>query len=161
MVHKIYQILESNRYVIGDGAMGTMLQEAGLTTGGAPELWNIEQPEIIKGIYQAYVDAGSNMFETNTFGGTHFRLKLHNLQDQVAELNRAGAALGREVATLRSEVAGDDVLVAGSIGPTGELFEPMGALTYESGCRRLCRTGGSVSRGWRGSFRNRNHEQPG
>ncbi len=130
MARTIYQILESDRYVIGDGAMGTMLQDAGLTTGGAPELWNVEQPEIIKGIYQAYVDAGSQMFETNTFGGTHFRLKLHNLQDRVAELNRAGAALGRKWRP-EKRVVGDDILVAGSIGPTGELFEPMGALTYE------------------------------
>ncbi len=140
MAHTIYKILESNRFVIGDGAMGTMLQEAGLTTGGAPELWNVEQPEIIKGIYQAYVDAGSNLFETNTFGGTHYRLKLHHLQDRVAELNRAGAALGRAV-------AGDDVLVAGSIGPTGELFEPMGSLTYESAVEAFAEQAAALDEG--------------
>ncbi len=125
MTRDIFQLLESNRFIVGDGAMGTMLQEAGLTTGGAPELWNVERPEVLRGIYQAYVDAGSQMFETNTFGGTSFRLKLHGLQDRVGELNRAGAALAREV-------AGEDILVAGSIGPTGELMEPMGILTYET-----------------------------
>ncbi len=125
MTRNIYQLLESNRFIVGDGAMGTMLQEAGLTTGGAPELWNVEQPEVLRGIYQAYVDAGSQMFETNTFGGTSFRLKLHGLQDRVDELNRAAAVLAREV-------AGEDILVAGSIGPTGELMEPMGSLTYET-----------------------------
>ncbi len=140
MPRDIYQLLESNRYVIGDGAMGTMLQDAGLTTGGAPELWNVEQPDVIKGIYQAYVDAGSNMFETNTFGGTHFRLKLHNLQDRVAELNRAGAALGREV-------AGDDILVAGSIGPTGELMEPMGELTYETAVEAFAEQAAALDEG--------------
>jgi len=125
VTRNIYQLLESNRFIVGDGAMGTMLQEAGLTTGGAPELWNVEQPEVLRGIYQAYVDAGSQMFETNTFGGTSFRLKLHGLQDRVDELNRAAAVLAREV-------AGEDILVAGSIGPTGELMEPMGSLTYET-----------------------------
>ena len=125
MTRNIYQLIESSDFIVGDGAMGTMLQEAGLTTGGAPELWNVERPDILRGIYQAYVDAGSQMFETNTFGGTSFRLKLHGLQDRVDELNRAGAALAREV-------AGEDILVAGSIGPTGELMEPMGILTYET-----------------------------
>lgn len=125
MPRNIYDLLTSNRFVVGDGAMGTMLQGAGLTTGGAPELWNVEQPDIVRGIYQAYVDAGAQIIETNSFGGTSFRLKLHEAQDRVAELNHAAAALAREA-------AGDGVLVAGSIGPTGELMEPMGKLTPES-----------------------------
>ncbi len=125
MKRNLFELIESNAFLIGDGAMGTMLQRKGLTTGGAPELWNVVQPESIREIYQSYVDAGSQIIETNTFGGTHFRLKLHNLQDRVHELNKAGAALAREV-------AGDAVLVAGSMGPTGELMQPMGELTYES-----------------------------
>lgn len=140
MTRDIYQLLESNRFVVGDGAMGTMLQEAGLTTGGAPELWNVERPEVLRGIYQAYVDAGSQMFETNTFGGTSFRLKLHGLQDRVAELNHAGAALAREV-------AGDDILVAGSIGPTGELMEPMGILTYETAVEAFAEQAAALEEG--------------
>ncbi len=124
MTQDIYRLLESSPFLIGDGAMGTMLQVAGLSGGAAPELWNVEHPDVIRNIYQEYVDAGSQIISTNTFGGTSYRLKLHNLQDKVAELNRAGASLAREV-------AGDDVLVAGSIGPTGELFEPMGTLTAE------------------------------
>ncbi|HEY80040.1 MAG TPA: betaine--homocysteine S-methyltransferase [Caldilineae bacterium] len=124
MPRDLFQHIESNRFVLGDGAMGTMLQQMGLTTGGAPELWNVERPDIIKQIYQSYVDAGSQIIETNTFGGTRYRLKLHNLQDRVRELNYAGAALAREA-------AGDDVFVAGSMGPTGELMQPMGELTYE------------------------------
>lgn len=125
MSRNIYDLLASNRFVVGDGAMGTMLQDAGLTTGGAPELWNVEQPDIVRGIYQAYADAGARIIETNSFGGTHFRLKLHQAQDRVAELNQAAAALAREA-------AGEDVLVAGSVGPTGELMEPMGNLTPET-----------------------------
>ena len=125
MPRDIFSFLESSPFLVGDGAMGTMLQEAGLTSGGAPELWNVERPDVVRQIYQGYVDAGSQIIETNTFGGTRFRLALHNLQDRVEELNYAGAALAREV-------AGDDVFVAGSIGPTGELFEPMGSLTYDA-----------------------------
>jgi 5-methyltetrahydrofolate--homocysteine methyltransferase len=102
-----------------------MLQNSGLTDGGAPELWNVTQPEKVRAVYQAYVDAGSNLIETNTFGGTAARLKLHNLQDRVVELNRAGAELACAVAHPRG------VLVAGSIGPSGELIEPVGPLSME------------------------------
>ena len=125
MSRNIYELLASHRFLVGDGAMGTMLQQAGLTTGGAPELWNVEQPDIVRGIYQAYVDAGAQIIETNSFGGTSFRLKLHDAQNRVAELNHAAAALARAA-------AGGRALVAGSIGPTGELMEPMGNLTPET-----------------------------
>lgn len=124
MTRDIYELLESNRFVIGDGAMGTMLHAAGLKAGTAPELWNVERPDVLRGIYQGYADAGSQIITTNTFGGTRFRLGLHGLQDRVAELNQAAVELALEV-------AGDKALVAGDIGPTGELFEPMGSLTYE------------------------------
>lgn len=125
MPRDLFALLQSQPFLIGDGAMGTMLQNAGLTTGGAPELWNVERPDVIRSIYQGYVDAGSHLIETNTFGGTRFRLKLHDLQDRVYELNHAGAALARSA-------AGEEVLVAGSIGPTGELMAPMGALTFDT-----------------------------
>ncbi|MCO6452997.1 MAG: betaine--homocysteine S-methyltransferase [Caldilineales bacterium] len=125
MSRDIYQLLESKTFVVGDGAMGTMMQQAGLTDGGAPELWNVEHPDAVIAIYQGYVDAGSQVIETNTFGGTSFRLKLHHLQDRVFELNKAGAELARQV-------AGNEILVAGSVGPTGELFEPMGSLTHDA-----------------------------
>jgi 5-methyltetrahydrofolate--homocysteine methyltransferase len=115
--------LAEGRVLLGDGAMGTMLQQAGLTDGGAPELWNVKQPAKVQAIYQAYLDAGANLIETNTFGGTAARLKLHNLQDRVVELNRAGAALAKAAAAPKG------ALVAGSIGPTGELIEPVGPLS--------------------------------
>ena len=124
MPRDLFQLLETHPFLLGDGAMGTMLQQKGLTSGGAPELWNVERPDIIRDIYQGYVDAGSQIIETNTFGGNRYRLALHGLQDRVYELNRAGAALAREV-------AGDDILVAGSMGPTGEIMEPVGTLSYQ------------------------------
>ena len=100
--------------------MGTMLQLAGLTDG-APERWNVERPEVVSLIHRAYVEAGSDFISTNTFGGTRNRLQLDGLADRVAELNQAGARLAREAAGER--------LVAGSMGPTGELMEPLGLLT--------------------------------
>ena len=112
--------------LLGDGAMGTMLQDAGLTDGGAPELWNVEQAEKVRAIYQGYVDAGSHIISTNTFGGTSARLKLHNHQHRVQELNEAGVRLAREVAD-----AAGGVLVAASIGPSGELIHPLGDLSLE------------------------------
>lgn len=117
--------LEEGRLLMSDGAMGTMLQEAGLTDGGAPELWNVKKPEVVRSIYQGYLDAGSNIISTNTFGGTSARLKLHKMQDRVAELNQAGVRLAVEVA----HPVG--ALVAASIGPTGELIVPLGSLTIE------------------------------
>lgn len=111
--------------LMSDGAMGTMLQDAGLTDGGAPELWNVARPDVVKAIYQGYLDAGAQIISTNTFGGTSARLKLHQLQDRVHELNEAGVRLAKEVA----EPVG--ALVAASIGPSGELIKPLGDLTMD------------------------------
>lgn len=123
---KLMQWLQAGRTLLSDGAMGTMLFASGLTDGGAPELWNVTHPEEVKAIYQAYIDAGSNIICTNTFGGTSARLKMHNLQERVIELNRQGVKLAREVA--------DKVgaLVAGSVGPSGELIEPVGPLSMDA-----------------------------
>ncbi|MCB0254452.1 MAG: betaine--homocysteine S-methyltransferase [Anaerolineae bacterium] len=124
MTDRLLELLQERPLVMGDGAMGTMLQRAGLIDGGAPELWNVERPDVVRAIYQGYRDAGSDYITTNSFGGTRYRLKLHKLQDRVFELNQAAAALAREV-------AGDDRLVAGSVGPTGELMVPLGPLTMD------------------------------
>ena len=110
-----------------DGAMGTMLQERGLTDGGAPELWNVEKPEEIEAVLEAYAAAGANFITTNTFGATHGRLELHGLSDRVIELNQAGAAIARKVADRHP-----GCFVMGDIGPSGELMDPMGTLTPES-----------------------------
>ena len=112
--------------IIADGGMGTMLMAVGLLFGDPPEQWNVlpEKQAHIRAIHRGYLDAGAQIILTNTFGGSPFRLKLHNLHGQVFELNRAAADLARAE-------AGDRV-VAGDIGPSGELFEPMGALTYDA-----------------------------
>ena len=112
--------------IVADGGMGTMLMAVGLLFGDPPEQWNVlpEKQAHIRAIHRGYLDAGAQIILTNTFGGSPFRLKLHNLHGQVFELNRAAAELARAE-------AGDRV-VAGDIGPSGELFEPMGALTYDA-----------------------------
>ena len=124
---KLTEFLDRNPFILGDGAMGTMLQAAGLTTGGAPEEWSVTRPEVLTGIYRSYVDAGSQVITTNTFGGTRFRLARENMEAHVREFNLAGAELAREVA----DAADREVLVAGDIGPSGEIMAPLGILTPE------------------------------
>ena len=123
----IYEALEKAT-LVSDGAMGTMLQGRGLTDGGAPELWNVEKPEEIEAVLEAYAAAGANFITTNTFGGTAGRLAMHGLEDRLAELNKAGALIARKVADRHP-----GCFVMGDIGPSGELMEPMGTLTPESG----------------------------
>ncbi|OQA44706.1 MAG: Bifunctional homocysteine S-methyltransferase/5,10-methylenetetrahydrofolate reductase [Chloroflexi bacterium ADurb.Bin325] len=124
---RLIDFMQAHAVVIGDGAMGTMLQAAGLTTGGAPEAWNVARPDVVKGIYQGYAAAGSQIITTNSFGGTRYRLGREQLEAHVHEYNVAAARLAREVA----DAADHEVLVAGSMGPTGEIMEPLGALTPE------------------------------
>ena len=126
MTNALSKLLETREWLLADGATGTMLFNMGLESGDAPELWNTDKPENIAKLYQGAVDAGSDIFLTNSFGGTAARLKLHNAQDRVFELNKAAAEIGREVA----DKAGRPVIVAGSMGPTGEIMEPMGSLSY-------------------------------
>lgn len=123
-----HDLLGERSVLLIDGAMGTELFARGLGSGDPPELWNVDEPDRVRSVHQAYVDAGSDLFLTNSFGGTHYRLALHKLQDRVVELNEAAAAIGREVA----DAADRPVLVAGSMGPTGELLEPMGTMTPQA-----------------------------
>ena len=126
-MNKLQELLAKEGRLLLDGAMGTMLMAAGLEQGAPPEEWNVNHPDRVQAVHRAYIEAGSNIILTNSFGGTSFRLKLHSLQDRVAELNRAAAANARAEA----DAAGRPVLVGGSIGPTGELFTPMGTMTFE------------------------------
>jgi len=121
----ILQRLASGEVLIADGATGTMLQAAGLPTGMPGEAWVLERPAEIMKLHRAYVEAGSQLVLTTTFGGTRARLKAAGLEVQVAEINRRAAELARQV-------AGDDRYVGGDIGPTGELMVPLGPLTYEA-----------------------------
>ncbi|MCO6382325.1 betaine--homocysteine S-methyltransferase [Oceanicola sp. 502str15] len=127
MSNALSTLLAERPYLLTDGATGTTLFNMGLQSGDAPELWNDEHPERIAALYQGPVDAGSDLFLTNSFGGNASRLKLHNAQDRVRELNRLSAEIGREVA----DRAGRTVVVAGSMGPTGEIMGSIGTLSHE------------------------------
>jgi 5-methyltetrahydrofolate--homocysteine methyltransferase len=121
------KLLDQKPVLLADGATGTNFFEQGLGPGDPPEFWNLDAPEKVTALHQAFVDAGSDIILTNTFGSNAPRLKLHKVQDRVFEYNSAGAKLAREVA----DKADRPVVVAGSVGPTGELFEPLGAMTYD------------------------------
>ncbi len=116
--------------ILADGAMGTMLFAAGLQFGDPPEVWNLSQPEVVRRIQRGYLEAGSRIVMTNTFGGNRLRLRLHGLQDRVDELNRTAAILLRtEVESMvRERGEAGRALVAGDIGPTGEIMAPLGTL---------------------------------
>ena len=119
-------LLDEGAPILADGAMGTMLFLSGLQFGDPPEVWNLTQPDVVRRIHRGYLEAGSRILLTNTFGGNRLRLGLHRLEERVAELNQTAAIL------LRSEVeaAGGRALVAGDIGPSGAIMAPMGTLDY-------------------------------
>ena len=127
MKNALSDLLAARDWLLADGATGTNLFNMGLAAGEAPELWNVEAPGKIRALYGGAIEAGSDLFLTNTFGANAARLKLHGAQRRVRELNLAGAEIGRDMA----DQAGRPVLVAGSMGPTGEIMAPMGALTRE------------------------------
>lgn len=128
----LHNLVTEKGFLLLDGATGTELFNRGLQSGNPPEAWNTERPDVILDAYQAYIDAGSDLFLTNTFGGTHYRLALHKLEERVIELNEAAARLGRQVADRALEEQGRTVVVAGSMGPTGELLEPMGSMSMQA-----------------------------
>jgi 5-methyltetrahydrofolate--homocysteine methyltransferase len=119
-------LLNSKGVLLADGATGTNLFDMGLMSGDAPELWNTQEPKKVKALYKGSVDAGSDLFLTNSFGANASRLKLHDAARRVHELSRIAAEIGREVA----DTAGRPVIVAGSVGPTGEIMEPVGSLSH-------------------------------
>ena len=129
MTATIDELLQANGYVVADGAMGTQLFAVGLSAGDPPEAWNVHHTEEVRAIHRAYLQAGADLLVTNSFGGTSFRLALHGLQDQVVELNAAAARNARVEADAEMERAGRRLLVAGSMGPTGELLEPLGNMS--------------------------------
>lgn len=121
------RLLSERDWLLADGATGTNLFNMGLSSGEPPEFWNIDQPDNIRTLYRDAVNAGSDLFLTNSFGGNAARLKLHAAQGRVRELNKVAASLGREIA----DAAGRPVVVAGSVGPTGEIFQPIGNMTHD------------------------------
>ena len=125
--NRFTRLLATRPWLLADGATGSNLFDVGLMSGDAPELWNCEHPERIADLHRGFVDAGADIILTNSFGGTRYRLKLHKAEDRVAEINLAAARIARLVA----DASGRDVAVAGSMGPTGEIMEPIGALSFE------------------------------
>lgn len=123
MARGILSLLKQ-RVLLGDGAMGTQLQERGLSSGQCLEEFNTTQPEIVQGIYKDYFDAGSDIIETNSFGGNRSRLALHGMEDRVYEFNRRAAELAVQVRP-------EGKFVAGSVGPTGEVLQPLGTLSEQ------------------------------
>jgi len=124
----LQKLLSEKDILLADGATGTNFMEMGLEPGFPPDVWNLTEPSKPEALHQKFVDAGSDIILTNTFGANAPRLKLHKAQDQTYEINKSGAEIAGRVA----KRAGRAVVVAGSVGPTGELFEPMGALTPET-----------------------------
>ena len=127
MTNALSELLSQRDWLMADGATGTNLFNMGLMSGDAPELWNVTETAKINALYKGSVDAGSDIFLTNSFGGNASRLKLHSAEGRVRELNKAAAEIAREVA----DASGRKVVVAGSVGPTGEIMAPMGSLTHE------------------------------
>jgi 5-methyltetrahydrofolate--homocysteine methyltransferase len=124
----LVELLESKPVLLADGATGTNYMERGLGPGEPPELWNVEHADRVIGLHQDFVDAGADIILTNTFGCTRNRLALHKAESRVHELASAAARLARQVA----DASPRPLVVAGSVGPLGELFEPLGALTHDT-----------------------------
>ena len=116
------ELLASNRPIVADGAMGSVLMANGLEFGDPPELWNLEHPEIIRRVQRGYADAGAQVLLTNTFGGNRLRLELHGREDRVDQLNRTAAVLAR----VEANAADHPVIVAGDIGPSGQIMSAIG-----------------------------------
>ena len=125
MTNPMMKLLDEKGTLLADGATGTNLFNMGLMSGDAPELWNTDEPQKIKTLYSGAVEAGSDLFLTNSFGANASRLKLHGAEKRVHELARVSAEIGRDVADTADRV----VIVAGSVGPTGEIMEPGGELS--------------------------------
>ena len=121
-------MLNNKEWILADGATGTNLFNMGLSSGDAPEFWNKSAPKKIETLYRDSVNAGSDLFLTNSFGGNRSRLQLHGAEKSAMELSRISAEIGREVA----DTAERPVIVAGSVGPTGEIMEPIGSLSYST-----------------------------
>lgn len=128
MSDPLSRLLSKRDWILADGATGTTLFNMGLRAGHPAELWNAEAPDKVRDLYRGSVDAGSDLFLTNSFSGNASRLRLHGAQGRVTELNRIAAELGREIA----DAADRQIIVAGSIGPIGEIMAPMGSLGHQA-----------------------------
>ncbi|MFM8746021.1 MAG: betaine--homocysteine S-methyltransferase [Aestuariivirga sp.] len=121
------EALQTRPWLLADGATGTNYFQMGLVSGDAPEMWNFEHPERVRSLHRRFIEAGADIVLTNSFGGNRHRLKLHDAQNRVREINIAAAKNARAEA----DAAGRPVYVGGSIGPTGEIMEPVGAMSHD------------------------------
>ena len=137
------EALASRPWLLADGATGTNYFQMGLVSGDAPELWNFEHPDRVRSLHRRFIEAGADIVLSNSFGGSRYRLKLHNAQDQVREINIAAAKNARAEA----DAAHRPVYVGGSIGPTGEIFEPVGALSHEDGVAAFAEQAAALKEG--------------
>jgi methionine synthase I (cobalamin-dependent) len=143
MTDRLTPLLAERPWLLADGATGSNLFERGLRSGDAPELWNSDHPERVAELQRAFVEAGADIILTNSFGGTRHRLKLHRAEDRVAELNEKAARIARAEADRAERV----VLVAGSMGPTGEILEPLGPLSLDDARAAFAEQAVALARG--------------
>ena len=137
------EALATRPWLLADGATGTNYFQNGLESGDAPEMWNFEYPERVRSLHRSFIEAGADIILTNTFGGNRHRLKLHNAQDQVREINIAAAKNARAEA----DAAARAVYVAGVIGPTGEIMEPVGSLSHEDAVKAFAEQAAALKEG--------------
>jgi homocysteine S-methyltransferase len=122
---------ETSKPLLGDGAMGTVLNASGVSFEGCFDALNLNNPALVGGIHRAYIEAGAQVIQTNTFGANRYKLAAHGLEDRVAELNRAGVELARRVV----QAAFRQVFIAGDIGPLGVRLAPFGRVQPEQACQ--------------------------
>lgn len=143
MTDRLSPLLAQRPWLLADGATGSNLFERGLVSGDAPELWNVHHPDRIASLHRSFVEAGADILLTNSFGGTRYRLKLHQAEGRVGELNEKAAQIARSEA----DRAGRTVLVGGSIGPTGEILEPIGPLKLDAAREAFAEQAAALARG--------------
>ena len=135
--------LKNRPWLLADGATGTNYFQMGLVSGDAPEMWNFEHPDRVRSLHKRFIEAGADIVLTNTFGGNRHRLKLHNAQDKVREINIAAA----KNAKAEADASGRTVYVGGSVGPTGEIFMPVGTFPYEEGVSAFAEQAAALKEG--------------
>jgi methionine synthase I (cobalamin-dependent) len=139
-MNRLLERLAQPGVLVADGATGTMLQKAGLPVGAPSELWVLENPDGVRALHRGYVNAGSDVILTDTFGGTRIKLEKSGLGERVVEVNRTAAQLAREV-------SGEKGIVLGDIGPTGALLEPLGELSEADAVKAFAEQAGALAEG--------------
>jgi len=132
MANPILEVISRKGWCVTDGATGSNFFGRGLEAGYPPELWCVERPDEVLWLHREFLKAGADVILTNSFGANAPRLKLHKSEHRVGEINKAAAQLACQAVAVQAEIDGNEAVVAGSMGPTGELFAPMGELTHES-----------------------------